>query len=95
MAAFRKSGNNCRRVEQGPGHQNKIADTLQIVFLKKQIRKIGSGSKHISQNRQDDQNFHLSAWGGSGFRGSKVKGSQRSAQPPAKKMAGQTEEETL
>ena len=48
-------------MKQGSGQQNKIADTLQIVFLKKQIRKICSGGEHISQNRQDDQNFHLSA----------------------------------
>jgi hypothetical protein len=38
-------------VKQDPGRQDKIADTLQIVFLKKQIRKIGSGAEHVSQNR--------------------------------------------
>ena len=51
MTAFSKSGNNGCRVKQDPGHQDKIADTLQFVFLKKQIRKIRSGAEHVSKNR--------------------------------------------
>jgi hypothetical protein len=75
MTGFSKSGNNGCRVKQDPGRQDNIADTLQIVFLKKQIRKIRSGAEHVSQNRENYQNFHLPALGGfrvqsSGFIGS-------------------------
>jgi hypothetical protein len=62
MAGFRKCGNNGCRVNQDSGRQDKIADTLQTVFLKKQIRKVRSGAEHVSQNRYNDQYFHLPAF---------------------------------
>ena len=79
MPDFNKSGNNGCRMKQDPGRQDKIADTLQIVFLQKQIGNVRGGAEHVSQNRHNDQNFHLPAL--IGFRvirfsvlGSEVKG---------------------
>ena len=77
MTAAGNSVNMICRVKYKTGQQKKIPVALQIVFLQKQIRTIGSAAEHVKQNGRYEQNFHYPAlvrFKGSGFR-IKVSGS--------------------